>query len=469
MIANTSKFLWIACTVAAALCITMSTASAAGPANLGQGYISNVTGSAGNCVFSDTNGGGIQFWDVQAGGTYTITLSNVVDCDQGQDSQIGVIVHNSTGGNIYTLANQQSVGVYQFTVTLVGPIGTQCLTMPIEYCTTSAIGVPANKPGSGFFAQDFNGTGGGGHPGHLRTATFDDSCNLTGLDTTCSGITCDPSSIQVTKFYDFNGNGTKDSGENGLANWPFCLTSLTDPDFAPISHTTGINGTTTFSNLGPGTYVITEGTADGTWTGTTNTSTITIDHCGQQGTAVFGNYCTVPSGGLTLGFWSNKNGNKIITSDGTTTGTGKNLLQGVVTLLDSCHLVNANGGMHTFSTTNGYADFRTWLLGATATNMAYMLSAQLAAMELNVNYGVAPNKVDGNAFDLCSHGTINALMLDAISLLSTTTPNGAYTIAGNPLRGAEQVDKDCIDALNNNGPVIPVTPCSETFSTFTCP
>ncbi|PYK84248.1 MAG: hypothetical protein DME40_19735 [Verrucomicrobia bacterium] len=107
----------------------MSTASAAGPANLGQGYISNVTGSAGNCVFSDTNGGGIQFWDVQAGGTYTITLSNVVDCDQGQDSQIGVIVHNSTGGNIYTLANQQSVGVYQFTVTLVGPIGTQCLTI----------------------------------------------------------------------------------------------------------------------------------------------------------------------------------------------------------------------------------------------------------------------------------------------------------------------------------------------------
>jgi len=92
-----------------------------------------------------------------------------------------------------------------------------------------------------------------------------------------------------------------------------------------------------------------------------------------------------------------------------------------------------------------------------------------SAMELNVNYGVAPNKVDGNAFDLCSHGTINALMLDAISLLSTTTPNGAYTIAGNPLRGAEQVDKDCIDALNNNGPVIPVTPCSETFSTFTCP
>ena len=453
MIANTSKFLWIACTVAAALCITMSTASAAGPANLGQGYISNVTGSAGNCVFSDTNGGGIQFWDVQAGGTYTITLSNVVDCDQGQDSQIGVIVHNSTGGNIYTLANQQSVGVYQFTVTLVGPIGTQCLTMPIEYCTTSAIGVPANKPGSGFFAQDFNGTGGGGHPGHLRTATFDDSCNLTGLDTTCSGITCDPSSIQVTKFYDFNGNGTKDSGENGLANWPFCLTSLTDPDFAPISHTTGINGTTTFSNLGPGTYVITEGTADGTWTGTTNTSTITIDHCGQQGTAVFGNYCTVPSGGLTLGFWSNKNGNKLLT--GNTAGTGTTLLPAVVTLLNSCQLVNANGTIHTF--TNSYSAFRTWLLGATATNMAYMLSAQLTALKLDVNFGF----VDGDAFDLCSHMKVNALIGAACD--SMTGPGNQLTLAGNPSRPGQEMLKNCIDAINNNGDVIPVTPCPVSF------
>src|SRR5262249_50283467 len=173
------------------------------------------------------------------------------------------------------------------------------------------------------------------------------------------------------------------------------------------------------------------------------------------------------SGGLTLGFWSNKNGNKIITSDGTTTGSGKNLLPGVVTLLNSFCAVNANGSTHTFFATNGYADFRNWLLGATATNMAYMLSAQLAAMELNVNYGVPPNKVDGNAFDLCSHGTINALMLDAKSLLCG--PGGNLTLAGNPLRGSEQVDKDCIDALNNNGSVIPVTPCSVTFSTFTCP
>ena len=76
-----------------------------------------------------------------------------------------------------------------------------------------------------------------------------------------------------------------------------------------------------------------------------------------------------PSGGVTLGFWSNKNGNKILT--GSPTGNGTTLLSGVVTLLNSCQLRNANGTIHTF--TNSYFAFKSWLLGATATNMAYML------------------------------------------------------------------------------------------------
>src|SRR5713101_4659789 len=162
---NISKCIWTACITAVLVCITVSTAGAGKTGdNLGQGYISNVTGTAGNCVFSNTNGGGQQFWDIQSGGTYTVTLSNVIDCDQGQDSSIGVVVHNSTGGNIYVLANQQSVGVYTFTITLAG----QCQTMPIEYCTQKN-DVPGNFPGTGLFAQDFNGTDGGGHVGHLRT------------------------------------------------------------------------------------------------------------------------------------------------------------------------------------------------------------------------------------------------------------------------------------------------------------
>src|SRR5262245_47054493 len=152
---NRTKCILLACIAALAVCMPLSTAYAA-PANLGSAYISNVT-SGSNCVQSNTNGGGIQFWDIQAGGTYTITLSNVTDCaSQGNENSIGVIVHNSTGGNIITtatLVDANVAGVYSFTVTLTN----QCFTMPIEYCTVNG------RPGSGKFAQDYNGTGGGGH------------------------------------------------------------------------------------------------------------------------------------------------------------------------------------------------------------------------------------------------------------------------------------------------------------------
>src|SRR5215467_8602266 len=133
---NIRKCIWTACIVTTALCMTVSRAGAAD--NLGHGYISNVT-SSNNCVYSDTNGGGNQFWDIQAGGTYTVTISGVDDAaNGGLDSSMDVIVHNSSGGNACVVANQTAEGVYQFTLTLVGdpPNGTtMCLTMPIEYGT----------------------------------------------------------------------------------------------------------------------------------------------------------------------------------------------------------------------------------------------------------------------------------------------------------------------------------------------
>jgi hypothetical protein len=172
---------------------------------------------------------------------------------------------------------------------------------------------------------------------------------------------------------------------------------------------------------------------------------------GGSETRKFGNYCTAPSGGLTLGFWSNKNGNKLLT--GNAAGTGPTLLPAVVTLLNSCQMRNANGTVHTF--TNVYSAFRTWLLSATATNMAYMLSAQLAALKLDVNF----NFVDGNAFDLCSNSTVNNLIQTACDQLAMD----GNTVAGNPTRIAQEMLKNCIDAINNNGAVVPVTPCPFTF------
>jgi hypothetical protein len=433
------------------------------PANLGNAYISNVT-SASNCVASTTNGGGIQFWDIQAGGTYTVTLSGVTDCaSQGNENTIGVIVRNSTGGNIPVTANQATdqnnqplQGVYTFTVTLTN----QCLTMPIEYCAT---GNPL-QPGTGKFAQDNVGGVAGGHAGHLRTATFDGSCAVTGQDNTCQGTGCQPASITVCKYFHFDPAVLSiGAPEQSLSGWPFCITSITDSSFSPVPQSTGTGGCVTFSGLTPGEYVVSEADANDTnWFHSSDTSEIVVVQCNQTATVNFGNYCTSPSGALTLGFWSNKNGNKILTNN--TAGTGTTLLPGVVTLLNSLSLRNAGGTVHTFLTNNtGYADFKNWLLGATATNMAYMLSAQLAALELDVNY----KGVDGGAFDLCSSMTLNELMLAAKTSLSSY----GSTPSGNAQRPIQEMYKTCIDAINNNGPVVPVAPCDRTATTYSsaCP
>ena len=424
--------------------------------NLGHGYVSSVTSST-NCVFSDTNDGGIQFWDIQAGGTYTVTLSGVDDAaNTGMDSSMSVIVHNSAGGNICTTANYVADGVYTFTLRL----GAQCLTMPIEYGTLSCnphsptcVPVAGCQEGTGMFARQADGTE---HEGHLRTTIFDENCNKVSDDTTCQGGGGSTGSITVCKYYDNNANGFQDTGEASLTGWPFCINPLDGGIPALVTQLTGSGGCATWSNLTtPGDYVVTEANAnESNWFHSTGgTSDIMLASGGTE-TRTFGNYCTSPSGGLTLGFWSNKNGNKIIT--GSLTGNGTILLPAVVTLLNSCQLVNANGSIHTFN--NNYSQFRTWLLGATATNMAYMLSAQLAALKLDVAYA----GVDGNAFDLCSHMTITGLIGAACD--SMTGPGNQLTLAGNPSRPGQEMLKNCIDKINNNGDVIPVTPCPFSFT-----
>ena len=127
------------------------------------------------------------------------------------------------------------------------------------------------------------------------------------------------------------------------------------------------------------------------------------------------------------------------------------------------------------------ASLAAWLKGATATNMAYMLSAQLAATELSVLHGL----VDANAFvdvnliaaafrssfstsdDLIAalnsspygaltdaYGVVNiqSLMNAANTVLGSTAGNN--TLAPGDLRSYEEALKDVLDAINNNQLII---------------
>ena len=81
---------------------------------------------------------------------------------------------------------------------------------------------------------------------------------------------------------------------------------------------------------------------------------------------------------MTLGYWPNKNGNNVIT---------KSLggLSGLNALLGPLHIVNGAG--QTVVPFASLTAFDNWIVGANASNMANMLSAQLAAMDLNVASG----------------------------------------------------------------------------------
>jgi hypothetical protein len=63
-------------------------------------------------------------------------------------------------------------------------------------------------------------------------------------------------SISGMKFNDMNGNGKKDAGEPGLAGWTIMLSGPTG--MAATSTMTDASGTYSFSNLGPGTYNLSE-------------------------------------------------------------------------------------------------------------------------------------------------------------------------------------------------------------------
>lgn len=261
--------------------------------------------------------------------------------------------------------------------------------------------------------------------------------------------------VQAIKFYDANANGLWDGGEPTLEGWMMTLESMNQ--LVSSTQFTGMDGSTTWLDLMPDNdYSVTEGMPiEGNWV---HSATIFDGHdgspinpaapltvvAGETTTVAFGNYCTVPSGGRTLGFWSNKNGQKVMNDGGS--------LAPELALLSSLNLRNAAGA--NFDPVS-YNQFRSWLLGGDAVNMAYMLSVQLAAMELNVEAGY----VDGNATYVPFGGTINELM----ALANASLGSHGYTPDGHPERAYQETLKNYLDELNNGAGVLSPTPCPFSF------
>ncbi len=176
----------------------------------------------------------------------------------------------------------------------------------------------------------------------------------------------------MQKFYDATTNGLwdNDPSEPALCGWEV---TVYDNEGNPIDTLyTGVEPVCS-KWLDPGTYTVTETIPPG-WVNTTLESlSVEIDSGMVEGNdkeydVEFGNVCLGPGGSKTLGYWSNRNGQARFDS-------------GDLASLVALNLRNADG---TDFDPSSYRVFRSWLLGAQATNMAYMLSAQLAAMVLNM-------------------------------------------------------------------------------------
>jgi hypothetical protein len=190
----------------------------------------------------------------------------------------------------------------------------------------------------------------------------------------------------------------------------------------------------------------------------TLTKSVTLTDGGDE-TLYFGNVCVGAGGGLTLGYWSNKNGGSILSAKS----------NAILTQVLALKLRKADG---TKLGSVSLATFQKFLTDATATNMANMLSAQLAAMKANVLSGgvkgsaliYAPGTNSANSFGFA---TVDDVMTEANALLEAGGVTKLVILDGNPLRPRALALKNALDNGNNNRNFVQAQPCSFTFPEIT--
>ena len=361
--------------------------------------------------------------------TYTLTVNNA-----GPSSAATVTLTDTLPGTVTFVSATPSQG------TCSGPAMVTCNLGTIDASGSATVTIKVTPTTD----ADLSNTA------SVSSSTLDpNAANNTDTETTVVNPAPPPTdtSASGTKYYDANANGQLDAGEVGLPDWPI------DYDDGTTSASVLTDAAGNFSvDLDPGTYTIAERQAGSPWFQTGNTVdqsggaadvtlnadmtyTVSLD-AGETATGLnFGNLCVGADGSRTIGFWGNKNGQALIGADD-------------LALLSGLNLVNENGSA--FDPTTA-AQVRDWLRGARARNTAYMLSAQLAAMALNVHNGFvdgsslvyAPDTTSANA---AGFATVDALMAEANVELGLHPT----AVSGDAWRAYQTALTDALDNANNN-------------------
>lgn len=288
-----------------------------------------------------------------------------------------------------------------------------------------------------------------------------------------------PASISGVKFYDVNLDGVQNNGESFINGWFVDLYKLNTTtnlfEFASDDNTHG-SGNYSFTNLDPsGTYGVCEVIPSGApvWVATTALSASGV----TTGTTVnFGNVCLGADSGLTLGFWSNKNGQALESASDLCFLNTLNLVNGAGSVFDP--IPTSCPSPTTTQLNNGKTALRSWLLSANATNMAYMLSAQLTAMELNTLHGQNPADtlfIGANTAAACSAAGVTVTLVNpngftTVANLMSAANNalgvsgGNSTIAASALRTCQEDLKTALDDGNNNKNFVQAQACAINYS-----
>jgi hypothetical protein len=249
-----------------------------------------------------------------------------------------------------------------------------------------------------------------------------------------------PGHLVIRKFYDANADGAWTTGEPEITGWQV---EIHDAPHVWLDAT--VYTPADYVDEGGQFEVHESSPAQANWNHTTPDVVTATINAGETTNVTFGNLCLGAGGGHTLGFWSNKNGAKLYNN----------------AVAVAQNLVGANGAA--FDPVN-HKQFNAWILSASATNMAYMLSAQLAAMTQNVAAGFVSETAlvyapgTGSASPL-GYATIGDLIAEANGLLAANP----VTIASGPDRTAQEAVKTALDHANNNLNFVQAGPCFFSF------
>jgi hypothetical protein len=243
--------------------------------------------------------------------------------------------------------------------------------------------------------------------------------------------------LSVAKFYDANTNGQRDGSERSIAGWRVRVGSTTYLTPTSLKVAPGIQAV---SELDP---------RETNWKHTNAASVQATASAGDETTVAFGNVCVAKGGASGTGFWANKNGAKLFGADD-------------LGLMASLNLRNLNGSHFDPAS---YTAFSAWLGKASGgQNMAYGLSAQLAALALDVLNGkvsgstliYAPGSLSANA---AGFATVNAVLTEANAELGAHGLTGS----GSPFRPYQSALNDILVNANGNKTFVQASACAFSF------